>query len=88
MKKSEYAMLDPSTTSFDSKTFDQKLQDETNVISSEIESVSREEEAMEDMETYQTSQDFDFEVDEVKDCLEKTKKKRNYIEFRSDYEKR
>ncbi len=85
MKKSEYEMLDPSATSFTSKPFDQKEPADVNVLSGEAESELSEEGTMEDMESYETSQELDFEVDEVKDCLEKKKKRRNYIEFRSDY---
>lgn len=86
MKKSEYEMPEPSATSLTSKPFDQKEPADTNVISCEAESESSEEGAMEDMESYETSQELDFEVDEVKDCVEKKKKRRNYIEFRPDYE--
>lgn len=85
MKKSEYEMLDPSATSFTSKPFDQKEPADANVLSGEAESELSEEGTMEDMESYETSQELDFEVDEVKDFVEKTKKRRNYIEFRSDY---
>ena len=85
MKKSEYEMLDPSATSFTSKPFDQKEPADANVLSGEAESELSEEGTREDMESYETSQELDFEVDEVKDCVEKKKKRRNYIEFRSDY---
>ena len=87
MKKSEYEMLDPSTTSFTSKPLDQKDPEDVNVLSGEADSVPIEEGLIEDMESYETSQELDFEVDEVKDCVEKKKKRRNYIEFRPDYEK-
>ena len=85
MKKSEYEMLYPSATSFTSKPFDQKEPADANILSGEAESELSEEGTMEDMESYETSQELDFEVDEVKDCVEKKKKRRNYIDFRSDY---
>jgi len=87
MKKSEYELLESSTTSFTSKPSDQKQPDKTNVLPKEANSILSEEGAMVDMETYESMQEMDFEVDEVKDCLEKKKKGRNYIEFRPDYEK-
>ncbi len=76
-------MIDSSTTSFD-----QNQTKDANVLRGEAEPPINGEESMEDMETYETTQELDFEVDEVKDCLEKKKKRRNYIEFRSDYEKK
>jgi len=82
-KKSEYAMIDSSTSSLD-----QKQTKDANVLKGETEPPINGEESMEDMETYETTQELDFEVDEVKECLEKKKKRRNYIEFRSDYEKK
>ncbi|MHA1965615.1 MAG: hypothetical protein ACXACG_10395 [Candidatus Thorarchaeota archaeon] len=87
MKKSEYEILEPTTTSPTSKTLDEKEPDETNVIQGEADSTASEEVSMEDMETYEPTQEIDFEVDEIKDCLEKKKKRRNYLEFRPDYEK-
>ena len=85
MKKSEYEILEPSTES--SKQSDQKKEDSANDLSGATDEISSEDSVMEDMETYEPTQEMDFEVDEVKDCLEKKKKRRNYIEFRSDYEK-
>lgn len=87
MKKSEYEMLEHSTTSSASKPIDQKEPDGANVLPGEAESILSEEGSMENMETYQPTQEIDFEVDEVIDSVEKKKKRRNYIEFRSDYEK-
>ncbi len=86
MKKSEYEMLEPSPTSMTSKPVDQKESDCANTLPSEADSMLSDEGSMENMETYESTQELDFEVDEVKDCLEKKKKRRNYIEFRSDYE--
>ena len=87
MKKSEYEMLEESTASLTSKPIDQKEHDGTNVLPGEADSMMSDEGSMEDMETYESTQEMDFEVDDVKDCVEKKKKRRNYIEFRSDYEK-
>jgi len=87
MKKSEYEIVEPSTTSAVSEPEDQKEPDGANVLTGEADSMLSEQGSMEDMETYEPTQEMDFEVDEVKDSVEKKKKKRNYIEFRSDYEK-
>ena len=86
MRKSEYEMFEPSTTSMTSKPVDQKEPDGTNVLPGEADSMLSDEGLMDNMETYESTQEMDFEVDEVKECLEKKKKRRNYIEFRSDYE--
>ena len=83
MKKSEYAVLDSSDTLSSSKPSEQKDSDANPLPGETVD----EEGALEDMETYEPTQEMDFEVDEIKDCLEKKKKRRNYIEFRSDYEK-
>jgi hypothetical protein len=87
MEKSEYEMLEPSTTSNESKPVDQKEPDGANVIPGEADSMLSEDGSIENMDTYESTQEMDFEVDEVKDCVEKKKKRRNYVEFRSDYEK-
>ncbi len=42
---------------------------------------------IEEMESYQPAQELHFEVSEVKEKIEKKKKRRNYIEFRPDYSK-
>lgn len=87
MKKSEYELIDPSTSSFDSKPLDEIHEDSANVLPGSADEIPDEEDVMEDMETYEPTQEMDFEVDEVKDCVEKKKKRRNYIEFSPDYEK-
>jgi hypothetical protein len=87
MKKSEYELLDSSATSFDDKPVDQIHEDSSNVLTEPADGISSEDSAMEDMETYEPIQEMDFEADDVKDCVEKKKKRRNYIEFRPDYEK-
>ena len=44
--------------------------------------------SLEDMENYEPCQEveIDFEVTELKEGIEKKKKKRNYVEYRKDYE--
>lgn len=42
---------------------------------------------LEDLESYEPIQEIEVEVDELKEGIEKKKKKRNYIEFKKDYEK-
>jgi hypothetical protein len=42
--------------------------------------------SLEDLESYEPGQEIDIEVAELKEGIEKKKKKRNYIEFRKDYE--
>jgi len=44
--------------------------------------------SLEDLETYEPGQEIDVEVAELKEGIEKKKKKRNYIEFRKDYDKK
>ncbi|MGY5879375.1 MAG: hypothetical protein RTV31_03945 [Candidatus Thorarchaeota archaeon] len=41
---------------------------------------------LESLESYEPGQEIDIEVAELKEGIEKKKKKRNYIEFRKDYE--
>ncbi len=80
MKKSEYEILEPSTESSASKPPDQEHEESADGLSSE-------ESGMEQMESYESTQEIDVEAEEVKDSLEKKKKRRNYVEFRPDYEK-
>ncbi len=40
---------------------------------------------LDDLESYEPTEKIEFEAAAVKDCLEKKKKRRNYIEFRPDY---
>jgi hypothetical protein len=80
MKKSEYEILEPSTESSASEPPDQEHEESADGLSSE-------ESAIEHMESYESTQDIDVEAEEVKDRVEKKKKRRNYVEFRPDYEK-
>lgn len=89
MKKSEYELLE--TPSSEMKPSEEK-ESETNVITQDteeecIEEIEELERPGEDMESYEPTQKMDFKADEVKDCLEKKKKRRNYLEFRPNYEK-
>ncbi|NHI89651.1 MAG: hypothetical protein EAX87_09015 [Candidatus Thorarchaeota archaeon] len=84
MKKSEYDLFESTPDSALVKSGNEQ-RDEVNVLSSnETEDVD---EPMEDIQNYEPTQEMDFKADEIKDCLEKKKKRRNYIEFRSNYEK-
>ncbi|MFW9788524.1 MAG: hypothetical protein ACFFE2_12995 [Candidatus Thorarchaeota archaeon] len=78
MEKSEYEILETSSSAKPKKRI------KANVLRQQATVML--EETMDDMESYEPTQEMDFEVDEVKDCLEKKKKRRNYIEFRPDYE--
>lgn len=98
MKSSDYELVDHSEIVSSRKTILLKrvIDREVNVLPrSESEAKETHEErgteedcvTIEEMDTYQPFQDLDFEVSEVKDCFEKKKKRRNYIEFRPDYSK-
>jgi hypothetical protein len=84
MKKSDYELTKTISAS-SPELQDEAESEEPNVLSGELEDTSKEEQEV--MENYESTQVMDFEVDEVKDCLEKKKKRRNYLEFRPDYEK-
>lgn len=58
------------------------IENGANVLVSDMD---REGNNLDKMERYKPSQEFDFEVSEVKEGFEKKKKRRNYIEFREDY---
>ena len=83
MKKSEYELFESPPASALAKP-SKEQRGKVNVLpgNEPVES----DESMDDMENYEPTQETDFEADEIKDCLEKKKKKRNYIEFRSNYE--
>ncbi len=87
MKKSEYELFEPVSSSTESKSLDKKVTAKPNVLPREAEDIPDTEGALEDMENYDPNQELNFEAEEVKECLEKKKKRRNYIEFRPDYEK-
>jgi hypothetical protein len=52
-----------------------------------VSDVDREKNNLDEIERYRPCQEFDFEAMDVKECFEKKKKRRNYIEFRADYVK-
>ncbi len=87
MTKSEYELFEHVSSSTTSKSFDKKVSAKPNVLPREAEKMPNNEKALEDMENYNPNQELHFEAEEVKECLEKKKKRRNYIEFRPDYEK-
>jgi hypothetical protein len=82
MKKSEYDLFESPPASRPAKLSNEQ-QDNVNVLSGNETVVV--DESMEGMENYEPTQETDFKADEIKDCLEKKKKRRNYIEFRSRY---
>lgn len=84
MKKSEYELFESPPDSASVKSSNEP-RGKVNVLSgNETEDVDK---PMDDIENYEPTQETDFKADEIKDCLEKKKKRRNYIEFRSNYEK-
>jgi hypothetical protein len=99
MKASDYDLSDPSEIVTSGKAIQliSREDKEANVLPSETEEMMECESdevliegeciSLERLESYETSQDFDFEVTELKEGIEKKKKKRNYIEFKKDYEK-
>jgi hypothetical protein len=60
------------------------IENGANVLVSDIDGENNH---LEEMGSYQPCQEVDFEAIEVKDCFEKKKKRRNYIEFKADYVK-
>ncbi len=99
MKASDYDLSDPSEIVTSGKAIQiiERESHETNVLPSETEEMMEcdSDEALIDgdcislerLESYETGQEIDFEVSELKEGIEKKKKKRNYIEFKKDYEK-
>ena len=98
MEASDYDLTDSSEIVTSGKTIQIiRSEKDPNVLPNDTEEIMEEcdeEHAMidgecvslEDMETYEPSQEIDFEVTELKEGIEKKKKKRNYIEFRKDYD--
>ncbi len=102
MEASDYDLADPSEIVTSGKTVQIMRHEnhEVNIIPDDTEELmedcSENEEivdgeciSLEDMETYEPCQEIDlsdFEVTELKEGIEKKKKKRNYIDFRKDYE--
>ena len=98
LKTSEYELSEPSEIVTSGKTIQiVRTEDkEANVLPSDTDEMMDcgSEELMvdgecvdlEELESYDTGQDIDFEVTELKEGIEKKKKKRNYIEFKKDYD--
>lgn len=99
MEASEYDLAEPSDIVTSGKTIQiiRRETTEANILPKETEEMMEhcsDEEAMidgkcvrlEDLETYEPGQEIEVEVSELKEGIEKKKKKRNYIEFRKDYE--
>ena len=99
MKSSEYDLTDSSEIVTSGKTIQviRSGSTEANILPSETEEMMErcsEEEGMvdgkcmslDDLESYNPGQEIDIEAAELKEGIEKKKKKRNYIEFRKEYE--
>lgn len=81
MRKSEYKLEEFASTVAATQPFEKNPDDgSTNVLSGTDESVD-----FDELESYEPTEKIELEAAAVKDFLEKKKKKRNYIEFRSDY---
>jgi len=99
-KASDYDLAKPSEIVTSGKTI-QIIRGEsggTNILTEDAEEILEqcdEESVMidgecvrlEDLGSYEPIQELDVEVTELKEDFEKKKKKRNYIEFKKDYEK-
>jgi len=98
MEASDYDLSDSSEIVTSGKTIQISREEETesNVLPEDTEELmgecSENEEivngdcvSLEDMETYESGQEIDIEITELKEGIEKKKKKRNYLEFRKDY---
>jgi len=75
------------TSSMESRIESEKkvhFENGANVLVSDVDRGSN---SLDEIGEYQPCQELDFEAKEVKDCFEKKKKRRNYVEFRSDYVK-
>lgn len=81
MKKSEYKMVEFASTVSASKP---KRPDNgsTNVLSGTDEAVD-----FDELESYEPTEKIELEAAAVKERLEKKMKRRNYLEFRKDYDK-
>jgi hypothetical protein len=95
---SDYDLADPSEIVTSGKTI-QIIRSETepNILPTDTEEIMEccdedsvlvdgECVSIEDLESYEPGQEIDIEVADLKEGIEKKKKKRNYIEFRKDYE--
>ena len=100
MGASDYDLSDPSDIVTSGKTIQivERKPAEANVLPNDAEMVMEccsEDETMvdgkcvslQDLETYEPGEEIDIEVAELKEGIEKKKKKRNYVEFKKDYDK-
>ena len=99
MKASDYDLTEPSDIVTSGKTIQIIRQESigTNILPDETEEMmecSDEDSVMvdgecvslEDLETYEPVEEIDIEVADLKEGIEKKKGKRNYLEFKKDYE--
>jgi hypothetical protein len=99
-KASDYDLADSSEIVTSGKTIQiiRSGTNETNVLPADTEELidyCDEDEIMvdgkcvrlEDLESYDSGHEIGIEAADLKEGIEKKKKKRNYIEFRKDYEK-
>ncbi|MFW9845069.1 MAG: hypothetical protein ACFFEV_10870 [Candidatus Thorarchaeota archaeon] len=98
VKASDYDLTNPSEIVTSGKTIQiiRSGSTEANILPSETEEmmdcpedgvmVDGECVRFDDLESYEPGQEIDIEVAELKEGIEKKKKRRNYIEFRKDYE--
>jgi hypothetical protein len=86
MENTEYELIEISTSSGSSEPDEPKPSNKANIAPEETGEILTDE-ITEDIENYESTQELDFEVEEIKEALEKKKKRRNYVEFRPDYEK-
>ena len=98
MEASDYDLTDPSEIVTSGKTIQIIRQEKhgANILPHDIEKVMEQESeneesddciSVDDMETYESGQEIDVEAAELKEVIEKKRKKRNYVEFKKDYEK-
>ncbi|MHA1951317.1 MAG: hypothetical protein ACXAAO_03035 [Candidatus Thorarchaeota archaeon] len=87
MEKAEFSMVEFATSVTATKPVEKKTNNgTTNVLSGSQES---EEMDFEELESYEPTDKIDCEAATVKESMEKKgkRKRRNYLEFRPDYEK-
>ncbi len=76
MRKSEYKMVEFASTVSTKKSIRKRPDNgSTNVLSGTEESAD-----LDELESYEPTEKIELEAAAVKDCLEKGKKQRNYVE--------
>ncbi|MFX1485110.1 MAG: hypothetical protein ACFFCP_18170 [Promethearchaeota archaeon] len=82
MEKAEYKMVEFASSVSDTKSIEKSSDNgTTNLLPGNRAKTAD----LEEMESYETTENLEFEAAEVKESFEKKKKRRNYIEFRPDY---